>query len=168
LTVHSRFQFRTAVAVGAGVLACALLAACGNSSASPSSGGSATSITLYNGQHEQTANELVAAFEKATGIHVNVRNDDEDTLANQIALQGANSPADVFFTENSPALEFLQNKGLLAPVSKSALAAIPAKYSSPQHDWVAVSARVSVLIYNPALIKASELPTSVLQLANPK
>ena len=31
-----------------------------------------------------------------------------------------------------------------------------------------VSARVSVLIYNPSLIKASQLPTSVLQLADPK
>jgi iron(III) transport system substrate-binding protein len=167
LNVHSRFQVRTAIAVSAGVLACALVAACGNSSASPS-GGQATSITLYNGQHEQTANELVAAFEKATGIHVNVRNDDEDTLANQIALQGANSPADVFFTENSPALESLQDKGLLAPVSGSTLAAVPARYSSPRHDLVAISARVSVMIYNPSLIKASQLPTSVLQLANPK
>ena len=31
-----------------------------------------------------------------------------------------------------------------------------------------MSARVSVLIYNPSLISASQLPTSVLQLANPK
>jgi iron(III) transport system substrate-binding protein len=31
-----------------------------------------------------------------------------------------------------------------------------------------VSARVSVLIYNPSLISQSQLPTSVLQLANPK
>jgi iron(III) transport system substrate-binding protein len=31
-----------------------------------------------------------------------------------------------------------------------------------------VSARVSVMIYNPSLISASQLPTSVLQLANPK
>jgi iron(III) transport system substrate-binding protein len=31
-----------------------------------------------------------------------------------------------------------------------------------------VSGRVSVLIYNPALISASQLPTSVLQLADPK
>jgi iron(III) transport system substrate-binding protein len=144
-------------------LACGLLAACGSSS-----GSSADSITLYNGQHEQTTNALVTAFEKQTGITVNVRDADEDTLANQIVLQGSNSPADVFFTENSPALEYLQSKGLLAPVSKSTLAQIPAKYSSPQGDWVAVSARVSVLVYNPALISARQLPTSVLQLADPR
>ena len=164
MTHNSRFQFRTAVAVATGVLVCALAAACGG----PSSGSGGSSITLYNGQHEQTTNSLVAAFEKQTGIHVNVRNDDEDTLANQIALQGANSPADVFYTENSPALEYLQSKGMLATVDGSTLSAIPARYNSPQHDWVGVSARVSVLIYNPALIKASQLPTSVLQLADPR
>ena len=38
----------------------------------------------------------------------------------------------------------------------------------PQGDWVGVSARVSVLIYNPSLIAASQLPTSVLQLADPR
>ena len=65
-------------------------------------------------------------------------------------------------------LEYLQSKGLLAPVSKSTLAQTPARYSSPHGDWVAVSARVSVLVYNPALISARQLPTSVLQLADSK
>ena len=89
------------------VLGCALLAGCGSSG---------DSITLYNGQHVQTTDALVASFEKQSGIHVNVRSDDEDTLADQIVTEGSNSPADVIYTENSPALEYLQSKGLLAPV----------------------------------------------------
>ena len=141
--------------------ACAVLGGC-------SSSGSDPSITLYSGQHEQTVNGLVAAFEKQTGITVNVRNDDEGALANLIAVQGSHSPADVCYTENSPALEFLQGKGLLAPVQASALARTAAKYNSAAGDWVAISARVSVLIYNPSLIAKSELPTSVMQLADPK
>ena len=145
--------------------ACGVLGGCGSSGSDPSSG---QSITLYSGQHEQTVNGLVTAFEKQTGITVNVRNDDEDTLANLISLQGSHSPADVFYTENSPALEFLQEKGLLAPVQASTLARTPAKYNSAAGDWVAVSARVSVLIYNPSLIAKSQLPTSVTQLADPK
>jgi iron(III) transport system substrate-binding protein len=145
---------------------CGVLGGCSSSSGSDPS--SAQSITLYSGQHEQTVNGLVTAFEKQTGITVNVRNDDEDTLANLISLQGSHSPADVFYTENSPALEFLQEKGLLAPVQASTLARTPAKYNSAAGDWVAVSARVSVLIYNPSLIAKSQLPTSVMQLADPK
>ena len=151
--------------------ACALLAACSSAGTATSSGpadGQAQSITLYSGQHEQTTDGLVTAFEKQTGITVNVRNDDEDTLANLIAVQGSHTPADVFYTENSPALEFLQEKGLLAPVDASTLSHTPSKYNSPQGDWVGVSARVSVIVYNPSLIPASQLPTSVMQLASPK
>jgi len=139
-----------------------LLAACGSSS------GSAESITLYNGQHEQTADAMIAGFEKATGITVDVRNDDEDTLADEIVAEGSRAPADVIWTENSPALEYLQGKGLLAEVDPSTLAATPSRYDSPQDDWVAVSARVSVMVYNPSLIAAAQLPTSVLQLADPQ
>ena len=153
------------VAAGAALVVCGALAGCGSSGPDP---GSAQSITLYSGQHEQTTDGLVTAFEKQTGITVNVRNDDEDTLANLIALQGSHSPADVFYTENSPALEFLQGKGLLAGVDASTLARTPAKYDSPAGDWVGVSARVSVIIYNPSLIAKSQLPTSVMQLADSK
>ncbi len=145
-------------------LAVGLLAGCGSSSSS----GSGQSITLYNGQHEQTTDSLVEGFEKQTGIKVNVRNDDEDTLADEIVTEGSHSPADVVYTENSPALEYLQGKGLLAPVDSATLAHTPSKYNSPQGDWLGVSARVSVLIYNPSLIKASELPSSVTELADPK
>jgi iron(III) transport system substrate-binding protein len=138
----------------------ALLAGCG--------GSGARSITLYSGQHEQTTDALVAGYEKATGIRVNVRSDDEDTLTDEIVTEGSSSPADVIYTENSPALEYLQGKGLLAPVDPSTLASAPSRYDSPQGDWVGVSARVSVLIYNPSLISASELPGTALALAEPR
>jgi iron(III) transport system substrate-binding protein len=132
------------------------------------SAGDANSITLYSGQHPQTTQKLVAAFEKQTGINVSVRSDDEDVLAAQIVTEGHRSPADVFYTENTPPLEFLQGKGLLSAVRSSTLAATPARYNSPQGDWLGVSARVSVLVYNPSLISKSQLPTSVMQLADPK
>jgi iron(III) transport system substrate-binding protein len=159
-----RWRAVLAAAIACGSLGAGVLAGCSSSGSDPSNG----SITVYSGQHEQTTNGLAAAFEKQTGITVNVRNDDEGTLANQIALQGSHSPADVFYTENSPPLEFLQEKGLLSAVNPATLASATAKYNSPAGDWVGVSARVSVLIYNPSLIAKSQLPTSVLQLADPK
>jgi iron(III) transport system substrate-binding protein len=156
-------------AIAALAAGCALLAGAAGIAGCGTAGGSdAQSITLYNGQHEQTTEALVSAFEKATGITVNVRNDDEDTLADQIVTEGSHSPADVIYTENSPPLESLQDKGLLANVDGSTLSHTPARYNSPAGDWVGVSARVSVLIYDPSLISASELPTHVSQLADAK
>lgn len=159
---------RALTLIAAAGMAAATLSACGSSSGGSSAGGSAGSITLYSGQHEQTTQSLVAAFEKQTGIHVNVRYDDEDTFADQIVTEQSHPVADVFYTENSPALEYLQEKGLLASVTPATLSATPAKYDSAQGDWVGVSARVSVIVYNPSLISAAQLPTSVMQLSDSK
>jgi iron(III) transport system substrate-binding protein len=139
-----------------------LLAACGSSASSKGT------IILYSGQHVETTDSLVAGFEKMTGITVLVRSGDEDTLADQIVTEGKRSPAAVFYTENSPVLEFLQGKHLLAPLPASTLSHTPSRFNSPQGDWVGVSARVSVIVYNPKLIAKSKLPTSILQLADPK
>jgi len=141
------------------------LAACGGTSGSS---GSASTITLYNGQHEQTTDALVKAFEKQTGVTVKVRSDDEDVLAQQIAQEGSHSPADVFYTENSNWLEQLNERGLLAKVNAATLANVPAQDSAANGGWVGVSARISVLVYNPSKLTPSELPTSVLALASPK
>jgi iron(III) transport system substrate-binding protein len=158
--------------------ACSLLAACGSSgggsdnAASPAGtavpAAEQTSITLYSGQHPQTTQNLVKAFEKQTGITVKVRSDDEDPLADQMITEGSRSPADVFFTENTPPLEALHDHGLLSKVNASTLALEPAKYASPTGDWAGVSARVSVIVYNPKLIAAKDLPTTLRQFGDPK
>jgi len=131
-------------------------------------GSSGPSITVYSGQHAQTTAALVAQFEKETHISVNVRNNDESVLASQIDAEGSNSPADVVYTENSPALEYLHERRRLIPLPSSTLAATPARYDSPDGDWVGVSARVSVLVYNTRLLTPAQLPTSVLDLAQPR
>ncbi len=143
-------------------------AGCSSATATGAPGGATDTITLYNGQHEQTADTLVKAFTAQTGIKVNVRSDDEDVLAQQIEQEGAASPADVFYTENSPALAELSGKGLLAPVDPTTVAEVPAQYSSPSGDWVGVSARVSMMVYNPSEIAKADLPTSIMDLADPK
>jgi iron(III) transport system substrate-binding protein len=155
------------IAGAAALAACGGLAACGSGS-SGSAGDPQAPLTLYSGQHVQTAQNLIAAFTKQTGIKINLRSNDEAPLANQIAAEGANSPADLFYTENTPPLEILQDKGLLSPVDQSTLSKTPAQYSSSKGDWVAVSGRTSVIIYNPKLISASQLPTHIAQFADPK
>ncbi|MDH6108887.1 iron(III) transport system substrate-binding protein [Kitasatospora sp. MAP12-15] len=165
-----RPAMRSVGLIAVATLAAAVLTGCSGSSGSSGSAGSAgaQTLTLYNGQHEQTTDALVAAFTKKTGIKVSVRSDDEDVLANQIEQEGSHAPADLFYTENSPALMKLQGKNMLAPVDKAALAQVPAQYDSPQGDWIGVSARVSVLIYNTKLVTPAQLPTSITQLSDPQ
>jgi iron(III) transport system substrate-binding protein len=122
-------------------------------------------ITVYSGQHEQTTALLVKAFERRTHIVVRVRFGDEATLADQILQEGAGSPADVFYAENTPVLETLRKHGLLAALSPTTLASVPARYSSPQRAWVGVSARAAALVYNTTELGRAQLPRSLLALA---
>ncbi len=125
-------------------------------------------LVLYNGQHPETTAALVQAFEKRTGITVSVRSDDEDVLVDQLAAEGRRSPADVIYTENSPALEYLSRHHLLARLPRRLLTRLPPRYRSPAGDWVGVSARVSVLVYNSRQLAPSQLPRHVLGLASPR
>lgn len=146
-----------------------VLAACGSGGSGGSGGGAqAGSLVLYNGQHEQTTQALVNAFEQQSGIKVTIRSGDEDQLAEQIMQEGPASPADLFYTENSPALMKLGEEHLLAPVEAATLAAVPSGYSAPTGDWAGISARVSAMVYNTSNVKPSQLPASVLDLASPK
>jgi iron(III) transport system substrate-binding protein len=129
--------------------------------------GPKNSILLYNGQHPQLTSSLVSAFERQTGIDVRVRTNDGIVLADQLLQEGKSSPADVYLTENSPELVTLDQHGLLAKVDASTLARVPGRYNAPTGDWVALARRVSALAYDPKLISASTLATSILQLAGP-
>lgn len=133
-----------------------------------SCGGSSDGLTLYSGQHEQTAFLLVKAFEHQTGIKVQIRSADEATLGNQIDQEGSSSPADVFYAENTPVLEALAAKKLLAQVTPSILAEVPSRYDSAKGQWVGVSARVSALVYNTSKLQPGALPRSILELASPQ
>src|SRR5471032_1837568 len=75
----------------------------------------ADGIVVYNAQHESLTKSWVEGFTKETGIKVTVRNGDDTEMGNQIVQEGAASPADVFLTENSPAMvATLATFGLLA------------------------------------------------------
>ncbi|MBW4022770.1 MAG: iron ABC transporter substrate-binding protein [Proteobacteria bacterium] len=124
-------------------------------------------LTLYSAQHEQTVATLVSGFEAETGIHVRVHSGDGPEVASQIIAEGSASPADVFFTENSPEIAKLDEKGMLAPVDPKTLAEVPAKYDAPDGDWVGVLARENVLAYNKGMIAPDQLPQSLMDLAKP-
>ncbi len=164
-----------AVALGL-VGAVGALAACGSSTSRPqstatkpsasASGISGQTITVYSGQHEETAQLLVDDFEKRTGVKVKLKSDDEASLAGQLLQEGAASPADVFYAENPPALTTVAEHGLLAKVASSTLAQVPADASPSNGEWVGVSARTVAFAVNKS-VPAADVPTSVFDLTKP-
>ncbi len=123
------------------------------------------SLTLYNGQHAQTTAAVVEAFTRATGIEVKVRKGSSSQLANQIIEEGDLSPADLFYSEESPPLAALAEQGALAKLDDATLKSVPAAYAAPDGTWVGASARCRVVAYDTARLKEADLPPSVLDFA---
>ncbi|WP_085687194.1 MULTISPECIES: iron ABC transporter substrate-binding protein [unclassified Pseudomonas] len=142
-------------------LATALLAA-GQAFAADSVG-----LVVYNAQHETLTKAWVAGFTEETGIPVTVRNGDDTEMGNQIVQEGAASPADVFLTENSPAMVLVDNAKLFAPVAPATLEQVDAAYRPAHGQWVGIAARSTVFVYNPAKLPEKDLPKSLMDLASP-
>jgi len=140
----------------------------GSGSGSSAGSGSGGAIVVYNAQHEDLVQEMVAGFTKATGIAVTLRNGDDAELGNQLVQEGKASPADVFLTENSPSMALVDRAGLFTKISASTTANVPAAYRPSTGDWTGWAARATVFAYNPAKVQASALPASILDLAEPK
>lgn len=120
-------------------------------------------LTLYNGQHRATTEALVAAFTKATGIDVTLRNAESPELAAQIAEEGDRSPADLFFSEQSPPIASLQEKGLLGQIDQATLKLIPAKFSAKDGTWLGATVRTRVVTYNKKMISPADMPKSIME-----
>ncbi|WOZ78135.1 iron ABC transporter substrate-binding protein [Kosakonia sacchari] len=125
-------------------------------------------IVVYNAQHENLTKSWVDEFTKETGIKVTLRNGGDTELGNQLVQEGNVSPADVFLTENSPAMTLVDNAGLFAPLNADTLKQVPAQFRPAHGRWIGIAARSTVFVYNPTKLSASKLPASIMDLAKPE
>lgn len=125
-------------------------------------------ITVYNAQHESLTRAWADGFTKETGIKVTIRKGGDTELANQIVQEGAASPADVFVTENSPAMVLVEKAGLFEVLPKEVLEQVPAQFRPESGRWTGVAARSTVFVYDKRKLNAEELPHSLLDLADAK
>ncbi|CNK48877.1 Iron(III)-binding periplasmic protein [Yersinia aldovae ATCC 35236] len=125
-------------------------------------------IVVYNAQHENLVKSWVEGFTKDTGIKVTLRNGGDSELGNQLVQEGSASPADVFLTENSPAMVLVDNAKLFAPLDAATQAQIAKEYRPEHGRWVGIAARSTVFVYNPEKISAAQLPKSIMDLAKPE
>ena len=149
---------RAALAAAALSLLAPSLAACGDDE---------PTLVIYNAQHEQLLDELAPAFEKESGVKVELRNGSDLELSNQLVQEGDASKADVFLTENSPAMSQVEAAGLLEQLPSTTLDKIPSQYRPTSGLWTGFVARSTVLVYNTDDVQESDLPASILDLADP-
>lgn len=141
--------------------AAALLAAVG-------CGGGDERLTIYSGRSPELIGPLLQRFAEETGIDVAVRYGGTAQLAALLIEEGDRTPADVFIAQDAGALGAAQDAGLFAAIDASVLERAPAAYRSREGRWVGLSGRARVLVYNTDALAPAELPTSILDLTDPK
>ncbi len=124
-------------------------------------------LLIYNAQHESLTKEWIDAFTKETGIKVTYRQGGDTEMGNQLVAEGAGSPADVFLTENSPAMAAVETAGLFAKLNQDTLDQVPAQYRPSTGNWTGVAARSTVFVYNKTRLQPDQLPKSMTDLGTP-
>jgi len=125
-------------------------------------------LLIYNAQHESLTKEWIDAFTKETGIKVTYRQGGDTELGNQLIAEGDSSPADVFLTENSPAMAAVEDAGLFADVDAATVEQVPAEYRPSTNKWTGVAARTTVFAYNTSKLREDQLPRSIMDLQQPE
>ncbi len=126
-----------------------------------------SALVIYSAQHASLSQDWINGFTRDTGINVILRQGDDMEMANLLLLEGDTSPADIFLTENAPAMALLDSEGRLVKVDEDTLAQVPAEFRASNGDWVGIAARTTVFAYNPNRISEDQLPNSLLDLADP-
>lgn len=125
-------------------------------------------LVVYSGRSESLVAPVFEAFTEATGIAVEARYGDTAELAATILEEGANSPADLFFAQDAGALGALNAAGLLAKLPEATLNSVEQRFRAAQGNWVGISGRARVVVYNSEKLSEADLPASITGFVAPE
>ncbi|MCP4383448.1 MAG: Fe(3+) ABC transporter substrate-binding protein [Hyphomicrobiales bacterium] len=111
----------------------------------PASASANGEVNLYTTREPGLIKPLLESFTDRTGVTVNTVFVDKG-LAERVAAEGANSPADVLMTVDFGNLVDLKDAGVTQPVNSPVLdAAVPKNLRDPEGHWHGLSQRARVL-----------------------
>jgi iron(III) transport system substrate-binding protein len=145
----------------AGLAASLLVVSC-----APNAAG--TSLTVYSGRQEILVGPLLDSFVKDSGVNLKVRYGDSAELASTILEEGANSPADVFFSQDAGSLGALAQRDMLMTLPNETLNRVGERFRSAHGKWVGTTARARVVAYNTQVLSEADLPDSITGFTDPK
>jgi len=107
----------------------------------------ANEVNVYSQRHYDSDKILFKEFEEKTGIKVNVVTAKAEELVSKLAIEGANTPADVLITADIGNLYDAKVRKLLQPIkSKTLEENIPSNLRDPDNNWFALTKRARVFV----------------------
>ena len=115
-------------------------------------------MTVYSGRNERLIGPLLDRFTERTGIEVRTRYGSTSELTATLLEEGTNTPAHLFVSQDAAALGALSRGGLLRKLPDELQGRIPGRFRSIHGDWVGLSGRARVVVYNTERVRPEELP----------
>lgn len=116
-------------------------------------------VNIYSYRQEFLIRPFLEAFEKDTGIKVNVVYAKKG-LTERLKAEGMNSPADVLLTADISRLDGPAKDDLLQPVSSDVLNTnVPSQYRHPDGLWFGLTTRARLIYYAKDRVRKDELST---------
>jgi iron(III) transport system substrate-binding protein len=129
-------------------------------------------VVVYVALDREFSEPVLDDFSKETGIKALPKYDIESTKTVGLTaaiIEEANRPrCDVFWNNEILNTLRLEEKGLVEAYQSPAAASYPEMYRSPEGAWHGFAGRARILIVNTDLVKESERPRSIYDLADPK
>ena len=136
--------------------------------AAPPAAAAAPVVTIYSGRGESLVGPLLQRIEEETGVEVEIQYGDTAELVTRMITEGAESPADLVFAQDSGHLGALAARDLLAPLPESITSAVDPRFKHKGDQWVGTSGRLRVLVYDTSKVEAEDMPRRLEELADPK
>jgi iron(III) transport system substrate-binding protein len=115
-------------------------------------------INVYSARHYASDEVLFNSFTARTGIRVNLIKGDSDQLINRLAMEGEDSPADIFITADAGRIGLAVEKGILQPMEiEGNRALVPSHLRDENGYWTGLTQRARVIVYHKDRVKPEEL-----------
>ena len=117
-------------------------------------------INLYSQRHYKVDEKQYEAFEKETGIKVNVVKANADELIERLKNEGKNSPADLFITVDAGKLQKAKDLDLLQKISSPIINQnVDSDLKDVNGYWIPITYRARIIVYSKERVNVGELST---------
>ena len=103
-------------------------------------------LRIYSGRSEALVSDLFKQAESELNIKLNIEYGKTNQMVTRMLTEGAQSPADIIFAQDSGHLGALSNRDMLAELSPGLMDGIQQQYRDDKNRWLATSGRLRVLV----------------------